>query len=130
MFRKSSKTPSRSNRTPLPILKSAISLRQRWRRGSCRIAGSCPGLLILQLFVENGSLRNDRTLPAANLQSVSIGVLEEKCIIARTVIGTDFRPFKRLAACFVHQLRQLIHFVARIRPKRDARAVWLMVLIL
>src|SRR6266576_2533802 len=75
-------------------------------------------------------LGNDWTLPAANFQLVTIRVLEEECVVARTVISTDFRPFKRLAARFAHQLRQAIHFFARIRPKRDARAVWLMVAIL
>jgi len=94
------------------------------------MAGSCAGLLILQLFVETRSLRNDRTLPAANLQLVSIGVLEENRIVAGTVVDTDFRPFKRLAARFAHQLGQPIHFVARIRPKRDARTVWVMILII
>src|SRR6266496_5151237 len=94
------------------------------------MAGSCAGLLILQLFVETRSLRNDRTLPAANFQLVAIRVLEEKRIVARTVVDTDFRPFERLAPRFAHQLRQAIHFFARIRPKRDARAVWLMVFIL
>src|SRR5947199_4909961 len=94
------------------------------------MAGSCAGLLILQLFVETRSLRNDRTLPAANFQLVAIRVLEEKRIVARTVVDTDFRPFERLAPRFAHQLRQPIHFVARIRPKRDPRSVWLMVLIL
>src|SRR5438093_13715442 len=94
------------------------------------MAGSCAGLLILQLFVETRSLRNDRTLPAANFQLVAIRVLEEKRIVARTVVDTDFRPFERLAPRFAHQLRQPIHFFARIRPQRDARSVWLMVLIL
>src|SRR6266496_6099914 len=94
------------------------------------MAGSCTGLLIHQLIVETRSLRNDRTLSAANFQLIPIRVLEEKRIVARTVIGTDFRPFKRLAAGFAHQLCQSIHFFARIRPKCDARAVWLMVFIL
>src|SRR6266516_6044349 len=94
------------------------------------MAGSCAGLLILQLIVEPGSLRNDRTLPAANLQLVRIRVLEEKSIVAGTVIGTDFRTFKHLAACFAHQLCQAIHVFACICPKRNARAVRLMVAIL
>src|SRR5439155_9941527 len=102
----------------------------RWRRGSCKMAGSCTGLLILQLFAETRSLRNDRTLSAANFQLIPIRVLEEKRIVARTVIGTDFRSFKHLAARFAHQLCQPIDFLARIRPKCDACAVCLMVFIL
>jgi hypothetical protein len=47
-------------------------------------------------------LGNDRTLPAANFQLVTIRVLEEERVVAGTVIGTDFRPFKRLAAGFAH----------------------------
>src|SRR6267143_2599537 len=94
------------------------------------MAGSCAGLLILQLFAETGSLRNDRTFPAANFQLVAIRILKEKCIVAGTVIDTDFRSFKHLAARFAHQSCQAIHFFAYICPKRYARAVRLMVAIL
>src|SRR5436190_1124167 len=43
---------------------------------------------------------------------------------------TILMPFKRLAAGFTHQLRQPIYFVACIRPKRDARTIRPMVLVL
>ncbi len=75
-------------------------------------------------------LSNDRLLPAANFQLVTIRVLEEECIVAGTVIDTDFRSFKRFAARVADQFSQPIHFFACIRPKRDARAVWLMVFVL
>src|SRR5436190_5310011 len=129
-FRKSSETPSKSNSTPLPILKSAISFKSRWRLGSCRIAGTCAGLLITELFAEIRSFRNDRTFPAANFQFVAVGIFEEKCVVAGTVIGTDFRAFQRFAARLAHQFRDPIDFVACVGPKRDSGAVWSMMSIL
>src|SRR5882724_10327765 len=94
------------------------------------MAGSCAGLLTPQPFAETWSLRNALTLPAANFQLVTVRVLKEKRVVAGTVIGTDFRSFKGLAAGFADQLCQSVYFFACIRPKRDARAVRPMVLVL
>src|SRR5436189_3330920 len=94
------------------------------------MAGSCAGLLTPQPFAETWSLRNALTLPAANFQLVTVRVLEEKRVVAGTVIGTDFRSFERLAAGFADQFCHAIYFFAGIRPKGDPRAVWPMVLVL
>src|SRR5258708_10169032 len=93
------------------------------------MAGSCAGLSILQLFAETTSFRNDWSFAAADFQLVTIRVLEEKCIVARTVTATDFRTFEGLAPRFAHQLCEFIHFFPRICPERDACAVRFMILV-
>src|SRR6266699_3229110 len=129
-LRKSSEIPSKRSRTPLPILKSAISLRYRTRRGPCTIAGTCAGSLITQLFAEVRSFRNDRTFPAANFQFVAVGIFEEKCVVARTVIDTDFRPLQIFAADFSHAFGNFIHLLTRVGPECDACVVWPVISIL
>src|SRR5439155_6046974 len=78
---------------------------------------------------QTSSFRNDRPFTAANFQPVTIRVLEEKCIVASTVLPTDFRTFKRFAARLTHQLRKAIHFFSCIRPECDSRAIWLMIFV-
>src|SRR5262245_53042793 len=96
---------------------------------SAGTAGATAPFLYSRCLAVN-STSNDRPFPATNFQFVAVRVLEEECVIARAVIDTHFGPFERFAACFAHQLRNPINFVTRIRPKRDARPVGLMVLIL
>src|SRR2546422_6636062 len=93
------------------------------------MAGSCAGFSIIHLFAETASFRNDRPFPAANFQLVTVRILEEKCIVAGTVLPADFRTFKRFAARLAHQLRKPIHFFSCIRPECDARAIWFMIFV-
>src|SRR6266496_730711 len=89
----------------------------------------CAGLLIAQLFAATRSFRNDRTFPTANFQLVAIRVLEEKSVVAGTVIVTDFRPFQGFPARLADYFRNPVHFFARVRPECNAGSIRLMVLV-
>ena len=73
---------------------------------------------------------NDRTLTAANFQFVPVRVLEKERVIPRTVIETDFGTFQIFSTGLPHQFRNLIDFLCRIGPERDACSVRLMILVL
>src|SRR4051812_49449213 len=74
--------------------------------------------------------RKHRLLATANFEFVAIGILEKEGVVTRTVVFANFGTFKIFAASVAHEFRNLIHFFARVRPKRDSRAVGTMVLVL
>lgn len=67
-----------------------------------------------------------RLLTAANLKLVPVWVLEEECVVTRTVIFANFRPLKIFPTSVAHELGNAIHFFARVCPKRDPRVVGFM----
>ena len=64
-----------------------------------------------------------RLLAAANFEFVAIGVFEKKGVVTRTVALANFRPLKLFPPGVAHEFRNPIYFFARVRPKRDARAI-------
>jgi hypothetical protein len=74
-------------------------------------------------------LGDHRLLAAANFEFVAIGVLEKEGVVTRAVALTKFRPLEVFPASFAHELRNPIHFLTRIGPKRDTRAIRFMVFI-
>src|SRR6476660_5975516 len=75
-------------------------------------------------------IRKYRLLAAANFEFIAIGVLEKEGVVTRTVVLANFGTFKVFPASGAHELRNLIHFFARVCPERDSRAVGTMVLVL
>ena len=75
-------------------------------------------------------IRKHRLLAAANFEFVAIGVFEKEGVVTRTVVLANFGTLKVFPASVAHEFRNLIHFFARVRPKRDSRAVGTMVLVL
>src|SRR4029077_209643 len=71
-----------------------------------------------------------RLLAAANFEFVAIRVFEKEGVVTRTVVLANFGTLKVFTASVAHEFRNLIHFFARVRPKRDSRAVGTMVLVL
>jgi len=82
---------------------------------------------MIELFAELVSLCNDRIFARADFQLVAVGIFEEQRVVSRTITGANFRAFQIFAADFMHEFRKAVDFVARDRPKRDARSVWLMI---
>src|SRR6476619_5816063 len=75
-------------------------------------------------------IRKYRLLAAANFEFVAIGVFEKEGVVTRTVVLANFGTFKVFPASVADEFRNLIHFFACVRPKRDSRAVGTMVLVL
>ena len=75
-------------------------------------------------------IRKHRFLATANFEFVAIGVFEKEGVVTRTVVLANLRPLKIFPASVAHEFRNLIHLFARVRPKRDSRAVGTMVLVL
>src|ERR1700720_1525802 len=82
---------------------------------------------MIQLLAELVSLCNDRICARADFQLVAVGIFEEQRVVSGTITGANFRSFQIFAAYSMHEVRKAIDFVARDRPKRDARSVWLMI---
>jgi hypothetical protein len=75
------------------------------------------------------STRKHRLLAAANFEFVAVWVFEKEGVVTRAVTLANFRPLKLFPACVAHELRNPIHFFARVCPKRDTRAIRFVVLI-
>ena len=71
-----------------------------------------------------------RLLAATNFEFVAVRVFEKEGVVTRTVVLTNFWPLKVFPASVAHEFRNPIHFFARVRPKRDPRAVGTMVFVL
>ena len=82
---------------------------------------------MIELFAELVSLRNDWIFTTADFQLVTVGIFEEQRVVSRTITGANFRAFQISRADFVREFCQAIDFVARDRPKRDTRSIWLMI---
>src|ERR1700730_5569723 len=90
------------------------------------MAGTASGLLIIELFGEAPSFRNDWLFATADLEFVSVGVLEEEGVIAGAVTGTQLWSFQIFAADLADELGDAVHFFTRLRPESDSCAVGLM----
>jgi hypothetical protein len=75
------------------------------------------------------STRKYRLLAAANFEFVALGVFEKEGVVTRAVALANFRPLKFFPASVAHEFRNPIYFFARVRPKRDARTIGLVVFV-
>ena len=69
------------------------------------------------------STRKYRLLAATNFKFVAIGVFEEEGVVTRAVSPANFWPLELFPASVAHELCNRIHFLPRVRPKRDACAI-------
>src|ERR1700676_2392601 len=83
------------------------------------MAGSC--IVRIRLF------GNDWLFAMADLEFVSVGILEKECVIAGAVTGTNFGAFQISSADLADEISDFVNLVTTIRPKSDSRAVGLMV---
>src|SRR5258708_1249837 len=83
-----------------------------------------------QVYASTGLTRKYRLLAATNFEFVAVRVFEKEGVVTRTVVLTNFWPLKVFPASVAHEFRNPIHFFARVRPKRDPRAVGTMVFVL
>jgi len=74
------------------------------------------GLLRIPNSSRNSFIRNDRTFPAANFNLLPSGIVEEKCVVAGTVIGRQIPDLPDFSARFAHQFRDSINFFTRVGP--------------